>query len=97
MAIKNFGFDDDFYDDNFEQQFETQEQVSPVVSQEQAQRAAQIANAYPNLPPSVVAAAAQIGLGFGHVRSIETLASTCPQHANSSSKCAIHPSNFLNG
>ena len=67
MAIKNFGFDDDLYDDNFEQQFETQEQVSPVVSQEQAQRAAQIANAYPNLPPSVVAAAAQIGLGFDDI------------------------------
>jgi len=67
MAIKNFGFDDDLYDDNFEQQFETQEQVSPVVSQEQAQRAAQIANAYPNLPPSVVAAAAQIGIGFDDI------------------------------
>ncbi|MAV94451.1 MAG: hypothetical protein CMA31_02050 [Euryarchaeota archaeon] len=67
MAIKNFGFDDDLYDDNFQEQFETQEKVSPVVSQEQAQRAAQIANNYPNLPPSVVAAAAQIGIGFDDI------------------------------
>ena len=67
MAIKNFGFDDDLYDDNFQEQFETQEKISPVVSQEQAQRAAQIANNYPNLPPSVVAAAAQIGIGFDDI------------------------------
>jgi len=67
MVIKNFGYDDDFYDDNFQEQFETQEKISPVVSQEQAQRAAQIANNYPNLPPSVVAAAAQIGIGFDDI------------------------------
>jgi hypothetical protein len=64
MAIKNFGYDDDIYDDKFTQEFQTKEKISPVVSQEEANRAAQIANAYPNLPGSVVAAAAKIGLGF---------------------------------
>ena len=64
MVIKNFGYDDDIYDDNFQQEFQTVEKVSPVVSQEEADRAAQIANNYPNLPASVIAAAAKMGLGF---------------------------------
>ena len=68
MVIKNFGYDDEVYDDNFQQEFETVEKISPVVSQEEAERAAKIANSYPNLPPSVVAAAAQLGIGFNDNR-----------------------------
>ena len=68
MVIKNFGFDDDIYDDQFTQEFETKEKISPVVSQEEAERAASIANSYPNLPASVIAAAAKMGLGFNDNR-----------------------------
>jgi hypothetical protein len=68
MVIKNFGFDDDLFDDEFQQQFSTKQNVSPVVSQEEAERAASIANAYPNLPASVIAAAAKMGLGFNDNR-----------------------------
>ena len=64
MAIKDFGYDDDLFDDQFQQTFATKENVSPVVSQEEANRAAQIANTYPNLPASVIAAAAKMGLPF---------------------------------
>ena len=64
MAIKDFGYDDDLFDDQFQQTFATKENVSPVVSQEEAKRAAQIANTYPNLPASVIAAAAKMGLPF---------------------------------
>ena len=68
MVIKNFGFDDDIYDDQFTQEFETKEKISPVVTQEEAERAASIANSYPNLPASVIAAAAKMGLGFNDNR-----------------------------
>ena len=66
MAIKDFGYDDDLFDDQFQQTFATKENVSPVVSQEEADRAAQIANTYPNLPASVIAAAAKMGLPFNN-------------------------------
>ena len=68
MVIKNFGFDDDLFDDNFQQELKTKQDVSPVVSQEEAERAASIANAYPNLPGSVIAAAAKLGIGFNDNR-----------------------------
>lgn len=68
MVIKNFGFDDDLFDDNFQQELKTKQDVSPVVSQEEAERAASIANSYPNLPASVIAAAAKMGLGFNDNR-----------------------------
>ena len=64
MVIKDFGYDDDLFDDQFQQTFATKQNVSPVVSQEEADRAAQIANTYPNLPASVIAAAAKMGLPF---------------------------------
>ena len=59
MVIKNFGYDDDLFDDNFQETLKTKQDVSPVVSQAEANRAAEIANNYPNLPGSVVAAAAK--------------------------------------
>ena len=68
MVIKNFGFDDDLFDDNFQQELKTKQDLSPVVSQEEAERAASIANSYPNLPASVIAAAAKMGLGFNDNR-----------------------------
>tara|TARA_R100000030_G_scaffold45170_1_gene34112 strand:+ start:703 stop:5622 length:4920 start_codon:yes stop_codon:yes gene_type:complete len=68
MVIKNFGFDDDLFDDNFQQELKTKQDLSPVVSQEEAERAASIANAYPNLPGSVIAAAAKLGIGFNDNR-----------------------------
>jgi len=68
MVIKNFGFDDDLYDDEFQQNFATKQNISPVVSEEEAKRAASIANAYPNLPGSIIAAAAKMGLGFNDNR-----------------------------
>src|SRR6056300_162781 len=68
MVIKNFGFDDDLFDDNFQLELQSKQDVSPVVSQEEAERAASIANAYPNLPGSIVAAAAKMGLGFNDNR-----------------------------
>jgi hypothetical protein len=68
MVIKNFGFDDDLFDDNFQLELQSKQNVSPVVSQEEAERAASIANSYPNLPASVIAAAAKMGLGFNDNR-----------------------------
>jgi len=68
MVIKNFGFDDDLFDDNFQLELQSKQDVSPVVSQEEAERAASIANSYPNLPASVIAAAAKMGLGFNDNR-----------------------------
>ena len=68
MVIKNFGYDDDLFDDNFQETLKTKQDVSPVVSQEEANRAAEIANNYPNLPGSVVAAAAKLGIGFNDNR-----------------------------
>ena len=68
MVIKNFGFDDDLFDDNFQQELKTKQDLSPVVSHEEAERAASIANSYPNLPASVIAAAAKMGLGFNDNR-----------------------------
>ena len=68
MVIKNFGYDDDLFDDNFQETLKTKQDVSPVVSQEEANRAAEIANNYPNLPGSVIAAAAKLGIGFNDNR-----------------------------
>ena len=68
MVIKNFGYDDDLFDDNFQEALKTKQDVSPVVSQAEANRAAEIANNYPNLPGSVVAAAAKLGIGFNDNR-----------------------------
>ena len=86
MIIKNFGYDDEVYDDNFQQEFETVEKISPVVSQEEAERAAKIANNYPNLPPSVIAAAAQLGLGFDDNRLEEIAKKAAVQKENAFNK-----------
>jgi hypothetical protein len=86
MVIKNFGYDDEVYDDNFQQEFETVEKISPVVSQEEAERAAKIANNYPNLPPSVIAAAAQLGLGFDDNRLEEIAKKAAVQKENAFNK-----------
>ena len=68
MVIKNFGYDDDLFDDNYQETLKTKKDISPVVSQEEADRAAKIANTYPNLPGSVIAAAAKLGLPFNDNR-----------------------------
>ena len=86
MVIKNFGYDDEVYDDNFQQEFETVEKISPVVSQEEAVRAAKIANSYPNLPPSVIAAAAKLGLGFDDNRLEEIAKKAAVQKENAFNK-----------
>jgi hypothetical protein len=86
MVIKNFGYDDDIFDDQFQQQFATKAEISPVVSQEEAERAAKIANSYPNLPPSVIAAAAQLGLGFDDNRLEEIAKKAAVQKENAFNK-----------
>lgn len=86
MVIKNFGYDDDIFDDQFQQQFATKAEISPVVSQEEAERAAKIANSYPNLPPSVIAAAAQLGLGFDDNRLEEIAKKAAIQKENAFNK-----------
>ena len=86
MVIKNFGYDDDIFDDQFQQQFATKAEISPVVSKEEAERAAKIANSYPNLPPSVIAAAAQLGLGFDDNRLEEIAKKAAVQKENAFNK-----------
>jgi hypothetical protein len=86
MVIKNFGYDDDLFDDQFQETFKTKADISPVVSQEEAERAAKIANSYPNLPPSVIAAAAQLGLGFDDNRLEEIAKKAAVQKENAFNK-----------
>ena len=86
MVIKNFGYDDDIFDDQFQETFKTKAEISPVVSQEEAERAAKIANSYPNLPPSVIAAAAQLGLGFDDNRLEEIAKKAAVQKENAFNK-----------
>ena len=94
MVIKNFGYDDDIYDDNFQETFKTKAEISPVVSQEEAERAAKIANSYPNLPPSVIAAAAQLGLGFDDNRLEEIAKKAAVQKENAFNKIKRFRCNF---
>ena len=53
---------------NIHKNLKQKKKISPVVTQEEAERAASIANSYPNLPASVIAAAAKMGLGFNDNR-----------------------------
>ena len=60
----NFGFDDDLFDDDQILELKTKADINPIVTQEQANLASKLANTYPNLPPSVIAAAAQMRMAL---------------------------------
>ena len=82
----NFGFDDDLFDDDQILELESRSQVNPQVTQEQANLAAKLANTFPNLPPSVIAAAAQLRMPINDPKLEEISKKVALQQEESFSK-----------